>query len=187
MSNYEQKLNKAFDYLKSPSMLTPTGDKPIVNFVYDPKDATEVRQMEQGFIKNKAEYLGFKPVFVSFGKVLNDYISNNTGMVALWQTVRASQENRLYQSIQQDVEDKQVLEAEFLRIQEEHLNEPMTLIVITGLEMMQPIYLMNKFEAHVYNKIKLPVLVLYPGEFNGMAKSFLSIYNPDPNYRSINF
>ena len=187
MSNYENKINGALEYLKKPSLLTPQGQKPIVFFVYDPKDALVVRKTYQAYIRNKAEYVGFKPVFVSFGKMLNDFISSNTEMIDIWRMLEASDENKLFRSIRQYVETEKIFEKEFLRLQEEHLGEPNTLFVFTDLEMMHPFYLMGTFEASIYNEIKLPILVLYPGDNQGTARSFLAVYNQDGNYRSVNY
>lgn len=188
MSNYEHKINKALDYLKSPSHLTPQGQKPIVFVVYNPKDALSMRKTFQPYIHSKAEHEGFNPVFLSFGKLLNDFISNSsTEMTDIWRTVPASNEKLLYRSIQQYVEQEQFFEKEFLRLQEEYLDKPNTLFIFTDLEMIYPFYLIGKFESNVYNKIKLPILVLYPGETQGSARSFLSIHRQDGNYRSVIF
>ena len=187
MSYYEQKLNKALDYLYKPSLLTPTGHKPIAYFVYKPKDALLVSQMAQNYIKSRAEFIGFKPVFVSMGKLLNDFISNNTEYISLWNSVNASQENLLHKSIRQAIEKTKFFENEILHIQEEHIAEPKTLFILHDVEMMHPYYLMNNIETNIYNNIKLPILVLYPGDAQGTARSFLSIYGQDGNYRSLNF
>jgi hypothetical protein len=55
------------------------------------------------------------------------------------------------------------------------------------LEMLHPFRMMGVIENNIYNHIKMPILVLYPGETLGTARSFLGIYNQDGNYRSINF
>lgn len=187
MSNYEDRINKALEYLKSPRLLNPTGHNPIAYLIYDPKDAMAMSKMAQGYIQNKANYLGFKPVLISFGKLLNDYISNKTDRHSLWSMVDSNQEELLFNSMRQDIENEKYFENAFLNIQEEHISEPKTLFIITDVELIHPFYLMGTFEANVYNNIKLPVLVLYPGERQGIARSFLSIYNQDGNYRSVNF
>lgn len=47
--------------------------------------------------------------------------------------------------------------------------------------------MMGVIENKIYNQIKIPMLVMYPGETQGTARSFLGVYNQDGNYRSINF
>jgi len=187
MSYYEQKLNEALDYLYKPSLLTPTGHKPIAYFVYKPKDAMIIAQMANSYLKSRAEYIGFKPIIVSLGKLLNDFVSNNTEYIGLWNSVNASREDQLHKSIRQEIERTKFFENELLRIQEEHLAEPNTLFILKDVEMIHPYYLMNNIETNIYNKIQLPILVLYPGEAQGTARSFLSIYGQDGNYRSLNF
>ena len=46
---------------------------------------------------------------------------------------------------------------------------------------------MGLIENTIYNKITVPMLVLYPGEAQGFAKRFLNFYKLDGNYRSKNF
>jgi hypothetical protein len=65
--------------------------------------------------------------------------------------------------------------------------ESNALIVIKAVEMLHPFYMMGVIENKIYNKITVPILVLYPGETQGTARSFLGLYNQDGNYRSINF
>ena len=93
----------------------------------------------------------------------------------------------LYTSIRQEFESSQFLENKLLEIQEEYADDPDTLFIIKDVEMLHPFMMMGVIENKIYNKIKLPIIVLYPGTNQGIARSFLNIYPQDGTYRSKNF
>ena len=77
MLHYENKIERALDYLKSPSKLSPTGYSPIVYMVYQPEDAFVVRGLIDSFLKPKAEYMGFHAHEFSMGLVIDRFINTN--------------------------------------------------------------------------------------------------------------
>lgn len=183
MERYEDKIDKALQRLWSPSSITPTGGNPIVYLPYQPEDLMRVRDLATTFLPSKAEYYGFEVHFVSMAKLVDDFISNNP-YIELWQSPMVD-ERQLHTSIKQEIDNSQYLEKELLKIQEE-LTDEHPLLVITDLEMLHPFHMMGAIENRIYNKIRIPMLVLYPGDTHGTARSFLNIYNQDGNYRSIN-
>ena len=65
-------------------------------------------------------------------------------------------------------------------------------ILISGhdlkdLEMLHPYSKIGAIENSIYNKIEVPIIILYPGSAQGTARTFLNIYTMDGNYRSKNF
>lgn len=185
MGRYEDKLDQALQYLKEPSRLSPTGYSPIVYLVYQPEDVMTVRNLADSFLPSKAEFYGLKAHFVSVGEIIDHYI-NHHGYQEIWASPSVNEEN-LYNSIRQEIVSEECLEKAILEIQEEYLADGNALLVIRDLEMLHPFRMMGVIENNIYNKIKVPILVLYPGETMGTARSFLAIYNQDGNYRSINF
>lgn len=185
MGRYEDKLDQALQYLKEPSRLSPTGYSPIVYLVYQPEDVMTVRNLAETFLPSKAEFYGLKTHFISIGEILDQYI-NHHGYLDIWASPAVNEEN-LFNSIRQEVVSEECLEKAILELQEEFLSEGNALLVIRDLEMLHPFRMMGVIENNIYNQIKVPILVLYPGETMGKARSFLSIYNQDGNYRSINF
>ena len=166
MERYEDKLDQALQYLKEPSRLSPTGYSPIVYLVYQPEDVMTVH-------------------FISIGDIIEQYI-NHHGYLDIWASPGVNEEN-LYNSIRQEIVSEECLEKAILEMQDEYLAEGNALLVIRDLEMLHPFRMMGVIENNIYNHIKMPILVLYPGETLGTARSFLGIYNQDGNYRSINF
>lgn len=97
-------------------------------------------------------------------------------------------EAQLYQSIRQAIEKSRFIETAILDKQAQLLQEKTNpLLVIKDVEMLHPFYMIGTVENNIYNQIQIPMLVLYPGETQGTARSFMGIYNQDGNYRSINF
>ena len=184
MERYEDKLDQALQYLKEPSRLSPTGYSPIVYLVYQPEDVMTVRNLADTFLPSKAEFYGLKTHFISIGDIIEQYI-NHHGYLDIWASPGVNEEN-LYNSIRQEIVSEECLEKAILEIQDEYLAEGNALLVIRDLEMLHPFRMMGVIENNIYNHIKMPILVLYPGETLGTARSFLGIYNQDGNYRSIN-
>ena len=183
MERYEEKIEKALQHLWSPSSITPTGGNPIVYLPYFPEDMMRVRDLAKTFLPSKAQFYGFEVKFVSMAKLVDQFISNHQ-YLDFWQSPLVD-EAQLYKSIKQEIDNSQYIENELLKIQNETTDEH-PLLVICDLEMLHPVHMMGAIENRIYNKIRVPILVLYPGDTQGTARSFLNIYNQDGNYRSIN-
>lgn len=183
MERYEDKIEKALQQLLKPSSITPTGGNPVVYLVYQPEDVMRVRDLATSFLPSKAGYYGFQVKFVSLGQMVDQFIKNHPYR-DMWLSPMVD-ETSLYNSIKQEFDNSQFIENELLKIQEEVTGEN-PLIVITDVELLHPFHMMGAIENRIYNKIRIPMLVLYPGETQGTARSFLNIYNQDGNYRSIN-
>ena len=185
MGQYDDKIEKALQYLKNPSRITPTGYSPIVYVVYQPEDMLMVRSIIDTFLCAKADFYGFKAHIISMGELLDKYI-NNHDYREIW-TDPSVNEDEMYNSIKQEIVSDGYLEKSILQIHDELLADGNALLVIKDVEMLHPFYMMGVIENKIYNKIKVPILVFYPGETQGTARSFLGVYNQDGNYRSINF
>lgn len=183
MERYEDKIEKALQQLWRPSSITPTGGNPIVYLTYLPEDVMRVRDLATSFLPSKAEYYGFNVHFVSMGQLVDQFI-NSHQYRDMWLSPMVDEPN-LYKSIKQELDRSQFIESELLKIQEEATGEH-PLIVIKDVELLHPFHMMGAIENRIYNKIRIPMLVLYPGETQGTARSFLNIYNQDGNYRSTN-
>ena len=185
MERYEDKIEKALQYLKQPSKTDARGSAPIVYLVYQPEDAITLRNIVDTFLRPKADFYGFKAHFVSMGDLVDKYI-NNHDYRDIW-TDPSVEETEMYNSIKQEIVNDEYFENSIITLQEELSTEPDSLLVLRDVEMLHPFYMMGVIENKIYNKIKVPTLVLYPGETQGTARSFLGVYNQDGNYRSINF
>ena len=184
MVNYDDKIDNAFRQLSAPGAITPTGGNPIVYLAYLPQDVMIVRNALNNRLKPIAEYYGFTVHVVSIGQLVEQFIRSNS-YFQLWQSPIVGEAD-LFKSIRQEFEQSQFLENELIKIQDNVQGEK-PLIVLKDVEMLHPFNMMGAIENRIYNKIRVPMLVLYPGETQGKsARSFLNIYNQDGNYRSVN-
>ena len=185
MERYEDKIEKALQALKNPSRTDARGNAPIVYMVYQPEDVMQVRDIVDTFLRAKAEYYGFKTHFLSIGDLVDKFISNHDYR-DIW-TDPTVAEDEMYNSIKQAITSEEYFEKTILEKQAEISSTPDALLVLKDVEMLHPFYMMGVIENKIYNNITVPILVLYPGETQGTARSFLGVYNQDGNYRSPNF
>lgn len=148
MERYEDKIDKALLYLKSPSKLSPTGYSSIVYMVYLPEDTFVVRSMIDSFLKPKAEYNGFQVHEISMGEVIGRFI-NTSNYLSLWTNPRVK-EAQLYQSIRQAIEKSRFIETAILDKQAQLLQEKTNpLLVIKDVEMLHPFYMIGTVENNI--------------------------------------
>lgn len=185
MARYEEKFEKALQYLKEPSRISPTGCSPIAYLVYPPEEVMILKNAVETVLNPKAEYYGFGVHYLSIGELIDKFINNNEYLVYL--TDETLSEEEVYHGIKQELESSDYLTKQILAYQEQVMNEKQPLIIIKDVEMLHPFYMMGVIENKIFNRIQVPILVLYPGEEQGTARSFLGLYNQDGNYRSRNF
>lgn len=185
MARYEDRITMALQYLKNPSKTDARGASPIAYLVYEPEDVMTVRNLAETYLRPSAEYYGFAVESFSIGELLDKYIANHS-YKEFW-TDASVAESDVYDSIRQEIIDCEFFENALLEIQEGLKDEENALIVLQDVELLHPFYMMGVIENKIYNKIKRPIMVLYPGDTQGRARSFLSLYNQDGNYRSVNF
>lgn len=185
MERYEDKIEKALQALKNPSRTDARGNAPIVYLVYQPEDVIQVRNIVDTFLRSKAEYYEFETHIVSMGDLVDKYI-NNHAYRDIW-TDPSVEESEMYNSIRQEIVSDKYLDNAILDLQKKLATEQNALLVLKDVETLHPFYMMGVIENEIYNKITTPILVLYPGDAQGTARSFLGVYNQDGNYRSLNF
>lgn len=185
MTSYEDKMKNVLNYLKEPGLLSPTGFSPIVYLVYEPEDVFIIRNEIESVLLPTANYQQFTPHIISLGELIDNFINHNK-YLSFWTDPEVS-EKELYESIAQDIKDEEYLEKELLSLQDKYVSEQQPLLILKDLEVLHPFSMIGVIENKIYNQIRVPTIILYPGEMQGTARSFLGIYNQDGNYRSICF
>jgi len=185
MQHYEQKFESALTYLQSPGILNPTGDKPICYITYDVEDVFLVRSLIESSLMPKAAYYGFKPHVISIGDIIHRFVNENEFKDIFW--VEEESEEALFDSIRTDIVQKHYVENQLIEVQKLFSNETKPLLIIKDLELLHPYGKIGAIENSIYNQIQVPIIILYPGDAQGTARTFLNIYSMDGNYRSKNF
>lgn len=193
MQHYEEKIDRALDYLQSPGLLNATGDHPVCYVTYDVADAFRIVRMIDSDIKAKASHAGFDVHLVSLKSIVTDFIKNHDYYEA-WTLEDGISEEEIFQSIGQALQDNNTWTSDvdpiseaILTKQEEVKGSGKPLLVFHDLEWLHPFDRIGRIEALIYKRIEVPMLILYPGESQGNARTFLNIYPMDGNYRSKNF
>ena len=193
MQHYEEKIDRALDYLQSPGLLNATGDHPVCYVTYDVADSFRIERMIDSDIKAKAAHAGFDVHLVSLKNIVTDFIKNHD-FYETWTMEDGISEEEIFQSIGQALQDNNTwtsdvdpISAAILTKQEEVKGLGKPLLVFHDLEWLHPFDRIGRIEALIYKRIEVPMLILYPGESQGNARTFLNIYPMDGNYRSKNF
>lgn len=187
MQLYELKIDKAIDYLLSPGILNATGDSPVCYVTYDTKDAVEIMRLVDSTLAPKARHYGFDVKIISIKDLVFDFITSHPYYEEAWLLEDEFPESDIFDSIRTEFQDSNYLANAILRLQDEYRNHGRPLMVFTDLEWLHPFDKIGRVEQVIYKKIELPMLILYPGQSQGTARTFLNIYPMDGNYRSKNF
>lgn len=185
MQHYEQKFDNALTYLQSPGIMNPAGDKPICYITYDVEDVFEIRSLIDTSLIPKATYYGFHPHVISIGDIIRQFVNENEFKDIFW--VDENSEEALFDSIRTDIIQKKYVEDKLVEIQSGLAGETKPLLIIKDLELLHPYAKIGAIENSIYNQISIPIIILYPGDAQGTARTFLNIYSMDGNYRSKNF
>lgn len=192
MQAYSEKFDKALGCLQSPELLSPTGDRPICYVTYETADVFTLYRSIELSLRPKAEYFGFHLEVLSVGQIIQDYIRQHD-YNAVWMEKDIAEEE-LYSSIRDELGRSDYIARCILEIQDRLLQEKgeqekgkRPLLLIRDLEMLHPYDKMGRIEHIIYNRIEIPILILYPGKAQGTARNFLNIYTMDGSYRSKNF
>ncbi len=193
MQNYEEKIDRALVYLQSPGLLNATGDHPVCYVTYDVSDAFRIQRMIDSDIRAKAAHAGFNVHLVSIKDIITNFIKNHDYYEA-WTMEDGLNEEEVFHSISQAFQDNDTwasnldpISEVILAKQKEVKGSGKPLLVFHDLEWLHPFDRIGRIEALIYKRIEVPMLILYPGQSQGTARTFLNIYPMDGNYRSKNF
>lgn len=187
MQLYESKIDRAIDYLQNPGILNATGDSPVCYVTYDIKDTVEIMRLVNSVLGPKARHYGLDVKIISIKDIVFDFIKNHPYYDEAWLLEDTFTETELFESIRIEFQHDEYLAKTILRLQEEYKGHGRPLMVFTDLEWLHPFDKIGRVEQVIYKKIELPMLILYPGQSQGTARTFLNIYPMDGNYRSKNF
>lgn len=187
MQRYEAKIDRAIDYLLSPGILNATGDSPVCYVTYDIKDAVAIMRLVNTSLPSKARHYEFDVKVVSIKELVFDFIKNHDYYEEAWLLEDEFTETDLFDSIRVEFQHEEYLAQKILELQDEYKGHGKPLMVFTDLEWLHPFDKIGRVEQIIYKKIELPMLILYPGQSQGTARTFLNIYPMDGNYRSKNF
>lgn len=186
--NVDTKYRELLDYLLEPKTYNYSGDKTVCYLTYSMDDIISVKrnlnEVWIGLAKNK----GLDVTILSIHEVLKNFFQKDEYRIEAGEYAVDNEEETLevYQSLGENLKNQEIIETAILEVQEE-IDLKKGVLFITDLEAIHPYSRFGPIEQKIYNKIKVPIVVFYPGEISGTALRFLGFYPEDGNYRSKHF
>jgi hypothetical protein len=186
MDSLTNKFKEALALLDTPSGDHHVGDKQLFYVTFDPSDIQQVKKLLPDWI-NLSVGAGYQAEVLSIGEVLNTFFKENPNRESWTEFDQATEKwelEDLFQDLGDIVKNNHVIEKAILDKQEALSEQPNALLIITDLETLHPFSRFGPIEQSIYNKLEIPIIILYPGKKTGSALKFLGFYPEDGNYRS---
>lgn len=186
--NVDSKYRDLLDYLLEPKTYNHSGDKTICYLTFDRDDIISVKRNLNGVWVELAKNKNLEVTKLSIHEVLKSFFKDDEYRIEAGEDAVDDEEEttEVYQSLGENLKNQEILENAILEAQET-INPENGVLFITDLEAIHPYSRFGPIEQKIYNKIKVPIVVFYPGEKSGTALKFLGFYPEDGNYRSKHF
>ena len=174
MDSITAKFKQALHLLKLPNTHHHVGDKQMIYITFSTSSIPSAKKQLPDCV-NLAIGEGYKPEVLSVGEILNDFFKENPNRESWFEfdnVVEKWEMEELFQDHGTNVKNNQVIENAILQKQKRLLKAPNGILIITDLEMLHPFSRFGPIEQSMYHKIKLPIIVLYPGDKAGSALKF---------------
>ncbi|WP_166386802.1 BREX protein BrxB domain-containing protein [Polaribacter sp. 11A2H] len=186
--NVNKKYSDLLDYLLEPKTYNYSGDKTICYLTFGMDDIISVKQNLNQVWVELAKNKGFNVTILSIHDLLKSFFSKDEYRIEAGEDAVDSEDDTLevYQSLGENLKNQEIIEKAILEAQEK-IDPKSGVLFITDLEAIHPFSRFGPIEQKIYTKIKVPIVVFYPGEISGTALKFLGFYPEDGNYRSKHF
>src|SRR5665648_426020 len=189
MESLDSKFASILDLIEHPVANHHAGDEPVCYLTFDVDEIIQVKKNLNTWL-SLAKGKGFNVRIISMVEILNSYFRTNPRR-SIWVSSCTSHDKdeivELFDGLGSNVRANKVIENAILSAQTEISQKPKPLLIITDIEAIHPFTKFGPIENNIYNQIKIPVIILYPGKLDGSSLEFLGIYPPDGNYRSKHF
>jgi hypothetical protein len=186
MDLLNNKLKQIIEHLDNPNVSQHTGDKPVCYLTFPFEDILKVKR-DTSTLVSLLKHYNFNVEVLSIGEVIQDFIQNNPRRSNWLNFAKVEYKEDMtdfFRSIGSSIIENEIIEKAILAKQDETKNTMKPLLLITDLEGIHPFTRFGPVEQNIYNKIAVPMIILYPGELSGSSLQFLGFYPPDGNYRS---
>lgn len=186
--NVDNKYRTLLDSLLEPKTYDHGGDKTICYLTFDTEDIINVkRKLNQVWIE-LAKNKGLEVTVLSLHEVLKNFFKEDEYRIEAGVDAVAYEDETIevYHSLGENLKNQEVIENAILQAQQ-NVDSKKGVLFITDLEAIHPFTRFGPIEQKLYNKIKVPIVVFYPGDITGTALKFLGFYPEDGNYRSKHF
>lgn len=182
MSSLDRTLDELLTRLQAPDALNPANSDPIYYFVY-PSDQLLIIKKSLPRLQAKLREGGLQTVRISLSDLMWELIDRS----GRWNDWLEQESGADPEQINEAIRD--VLRADRgltdLLVQRIASVEGKKIVLLTECEMLHPFFRTRTIESAIQGKLKVPVVIFYPGRRTGQyGLHFLDFYPEDGNYRS---
>lgn len=185
--NVDNKYRAVLDHLLEPLTHDYAGDKTICYLTFPIDQMLEVKRKLNTTWISLAKNKGLKVELLSLHTVLKVFFDKDEYRIEAGEDAAADlyEMKEVFSSLGSNLDNQKVIDQAILDAQEKVGKNG--ILFITDLEAIHPYTRFGPIEQRIYNEIKVPIVVFYPGERSGSALKFLGFYPEDGNYRSKHF
>lgn len=182
--NVDNKYRAVLEHLLEPRVHDYTGDKSISYLTFPNDQILEVKRKLNSTWIALARNKGFEVELLSLHTVLKEFFSKDEYRIEAGEDAAEDlyEMKDVFASLGSNLDNQRIIDKAILAAQDK-VGERGVLF-ITDLESLHPFTRFGPIEQRIYNEIKVPIVVFYPGERSGSALKFLGFYPEDGNYRS---
>jgi hypothetical protein len=187
--NVDKRYKDLLEYLVQPKGYDYSGDKTICYLTFKSDRIQYVkRKLNEGWI-DLAKHKGLNPIVLSLHEILKEFFSHDDYRIDAGKdaVVDGYEMKEVYDSLGENLKNQEVVENAILEKQKEVKRVKNGILIITDVEAIHPFTRFGPIEQKIYERIEIPIIVMYPGEISGSALKFLEFYPEDGNYRSRHF
>jgi hypothetical protein len=172
--------------LQDSNCLRNTGGDPVFYLVFAPEDMLRVKRCLRWW-KPHLRLQGWDVEELSLARLLDHFFKNHP-LRHFWLSGEQSNPDDIESintTLREALLSSNVVENEILSVLATLEARPKGLLLVTDIEALHPYLRIGAIEQHLTGKVKVPIVILYPGRRTGQSNlSFLGIYPEDGNYRS---
>jgi len=170
--------------LRDASSLAGRVGDPVYYLVFAPRRILDVKRRIKAW-KVRLERDEWTVEVLSLARALDEFFSSHP-LRPLWLEGETSASVRdINETLRAALVDAETVERAVMAAQEKLQGRERPLLLVTDVEALHPYLRIGAIEQRLQGRIRMPMVILYPGERRGQSSlSFLGIYPEDGNYRS---
>ncbi|MEZ5044074.1 MAG: DUF1788 domain-containing protein [Saprospiraceae bacterium] len=182
--NVDNKYRAVLDHLLEPRVHDHAGDKTICYLTFPIDQILEVKRKLNTTWISLAKNRGLEVELLSLHTVLQAFFAKDEYRIEAGEDAAEDlyEMKEVFASLGSNLDNQEIIDQAILAAQNKVGDNG--ILFITDLEALHPYTRFGPIEARIYNEIKVPIVVFYPGERSGSALKFLGFYPEDGNYRS---
>lgn len=185
--NVDNKYRAVLDHLLEPRAYDHAGDKSICYLTFSIDQILEVKKKLNTTWIPLAKNKGLEVKLLSLHDVLKEFFVKDKYRIEAGEDASedAYELEEVFASLGSNLDNQKIIDKAILSAQD--MVGDNGILFITDLEALHPYTRFGPIEQRIYNEIKVPIVVFYPGERSGSALKYLGFYPEDGNYRSKHF